>query len=124
MNPTAITILRWIARIPGALMSLLFLFMVVGEAISPPPNHPNEPMTVDSMVQLSFTVVGILGLLLAWRWEIAGGVLALFAFVALGVVNPRTIPWPLLAFVIPSIIFVFTGWFGRPNRNPTVPGHS
>lgn len=123
MNPIAITILRWIARIPGALMGLLFVFMVVGETISPPPNHPNETLTGDTVMQLSFTFIGILGLLLAWRWEMAGGILALVAFAALGAVNPHTVPWPLLAFIIPAVIFIFTAWLSRRHRGPSVPAH-
>jgi hypothetical protein len=104
-------------------MVLLFLFLAIGESISPSPSADPQPLSINAIVQLSLTFVGIAGLLLAWRRELPGGIIALVAFLVLGMVNPRTFPWPLLAFIIPAIIFIFTAWQSRRRKKPTVLSH-
>lgn len=106
-------VMRWVARITGSLMCLVFLFFFVGEAISPH-KSPNEvPIDANSVLQLTLTFIGIIGLLLAWKWELPGGVIAIVAFLALGMANPRTFPFPLAVFLVPAILFIITGWLDK-----------
>lgn len=69
---------RWIARIAGTLMALFFLAFVVGEG--PPPLF-----RLNLQQNLHFFAMAALfvGLLLAWKWELLGGLIPLAGFVLL-----------------------------------------
>lgn len=69
---------RWVARIMGTLMALFFLAFVAGEG--PPPLF-----RLSLQQNLHFLAMAALfvGLLLAWKWELPGGLIPLAGFVLL-----------------------------------------
>lgn len=111
MAVSIIKALRWIARVSGLLFGGGFVLVLIATAIDSMVTGKLEPPGLNALVQLTVTITGIAGLLLAWRWELAGGILAVVAFAALGFINPATIPFPLIGFLIPSVLFLFAGWF-------------
>ncbi len=102
--------IRWVARVSGLLFGGGFVLILLATAIDSLMVGAMEPPGMNAVVQLTVTLTGIMGLLLAWRWELAGGILAVVAFAALGFINPATIPIPLIGFLIPSILFLIAGW--------------
>jgi len=103
---------RWIARITALIFGGGFVLLQIAAAIDSMVTGNLEPPEMNALVQLTVMLTGVVGLLLAWRWELAGGILSVVAFSALGVINPATIPFPLIAFLFPSVLFLITGWFG------------
>jgi hypothetical protein len=91
---------RWIARITGTLMALFYLAFVVGEG--PPPLF-----RLSWQQNLHFFAMAALfaGLLLAWKWELWGGLIPLAGFVLLLQIEGRR---PLLnsLFLLPAGIAV------------------
>jgi hypothetical protein len=69
-----VTILRWIARI----WSLILVIFIVLTILSPDP-YATEPVPAVDWFLLSLWGVSVLGLVVAWRWERLGGILAIAA---------------------------------------------
>jgi hypothetical protein len=70
--PRSVKITRWIARI-WSILVFSFALMV----IFVPDPYATEPVPFADWFLLSLWGVAILGLLLAWRWELAGGIITI-----------------------------------------------
>ncbi len=103
-----VNIVRWIARVLGTLVILLFVYLFVGEGIG---GSSTQVSTKDT-VQLLLTAVELVGLGLAWKWELAGGATTLVAFAVRGMVNPLAFKLFFLA-PVPAILFLLCWWFSR-----------
>jgi hypothetical protein len=65
-------IIRWVARI-WSIMLLSFAFLVM---LTPDP-YATEPISAQDLFLLSLYGVAILGLIIAWRWELVGSMIAI-----------------------------------------------
>ncbi len=104
METILIKILRWILRVLSGLIIVFFLFMFIGETLFNP--KPGKPMSINEIIQLSVNGIGLIGLGLAWKWELMGGIIALVAFIVLAIINPIILKGPLL-FIWPIIAILF-----------------
>jgi len=120
VNPRAIKILRWIARIWGIIIALV----VVMIAITPDPYAVRPPSGIE-IFYLSLYAVSALGLLVAWKWELIGAIISIvamlaqaisisigegFAFYIKGIVLVE------LVFFIPAILFIVCWTLSRRQR--------
>jgi hypothetical protein len=93
--------LRWVLRGLSGIIILFSLLMFIGETWFG--ENPGEPMSSNAILQLSVAGIGLIGLGLAWKWELIGGIIASTAFVALAIINPSVLEtsllfiWPLTA---------------------------
>jgi len=104
-------VLRWTARLMGALAAMFYLAFFVGEGLLGPEHHIR-----DGFEGISFQIgggivmllVSSLGLLMAWHWERAGAWVALWALVVFAAVfYPRGFPISaLIAMAVPAILFL------------------
>ena len=107
--------MRWVARIWGALITVAALIMV----FTPDP-YATEPISLRDGFLLSLWGVAILGLLLAWRWEVVGGIVTIATMVV------RELAWVVLygdwlvnfllmwvVVVPPAILFLVSGRLER-----------
>ena len=84
--------LTWIARVLSGLVILFSLSMFITYQFFP--EHAGmqpgsgEPLKPEEMIGLSIAGLGLLGLGLAWKWELFGGLFALVAFVVLVIMEP------------------------------------
>ncbi len=83
--PRAARVMRWVARIWGALITVAALIMV----FTPDP-YATEPISLRDGFLLSLWGVAILGLLLAWCWEVVGGIVTIATMVV------RELAWVVL----------------------------
>jgi len=106
--------LRWILRGFSGLIIVFSLFMFIGQIGNYSSSHP---MSANSILQLSVTGIGLIGLGLAWKWELIGGIIALVAFTVLAIINPTVLDSSLL-LVFPAIaIFFILLWAISRNTN-------
>jgi hypothetical protein len=100
---------RWIARIMGTLMALFYLAFVVGEG--PPPLF--RLGLQQNLHFLGLTAL-FLGLLLAWKWDLWGGLIPLAGFVLLFAVDARSMGRGLALFLAPLAVAVLSllCWWG------------
>jgi hypothetical protein len=110
---------RWIARI----ISILVLILAIGILLTPGTEVEGQTPTVAYWILLIMWCTGVLGLLLAWRWELVGAIIAIFAlitrdmfyyslsrqsFVDFGMV------W--LPILIPALLFLLAWWLEKRAR--------
>jgi hypothetical protein len=67
---------HWSARIIALLVAAFFIFLIVGEFVAP---HSRGPAGVKEWGLIILLVLSVIGMLLAWRWELPGAVLSLGA---------------------------------------------
>jgi hypothetical protein len=116
--PRSVKIIRWIARIWSIIVTASVLLMFFGSH-----SGPSEAIPPVDMLLLSLTAVAILGLFIAWRWELVGG---LFTIAMMFI---REIAWVILkgqwlvAFLIlwvlivpPAILFLIAWSLERKSR--------
>jgi len=107
---------RWTARI----ISVLVLILAIVILLTPGTEVEGQTPTVAYWILLVMWCVGVLGLLIAWRWELAGSIIAIFSlitrdmfyyslsrqsFVDFGMV------W--LPILIPALMFALTWWLEK-----------
>ncbi|MDX2429672.1 MAG: hypothetical protein QNK35_01990 [Bacteroides sp.] len=107
--------LRWILRGFSGLIIVFFLFMFIGETLD---SESGKPLTNNAILQLSVIGIGLIGLGLAWKWELTGGIIALIAFIGLAIINPDTLQ-PSLLFIYPGTAILFIMLWAI-SRNTTV----
>ena len=113
-NNKLISKLRWIARILASIMAALILLFFVGEILSEG-LQPLLHMTFREFLMMFIFFALWLGLLMAWKWELLGGLVTLCAVIVFYALNflftgilPRG-PF-FLIFAFPSLLFLYCGW--------------
>jgi hypothetical protein len=76
-NPKRILVIRWIARTWS--IAVLILALII--AFSPDEHATGEPLEFREIFMLSLWGIAILGLLLAWRWELVGATITIVTMV-------------------------------------------
>lgn len=104
MKTKSLKTFRWTLRVLSALFIAFFLFMFIGESLN---SESSEPMTTNSIIQLSVFGISLIGLGLAWKWELTGGIIALAGFVGLAIINPSVLlARTLLLYPATAILFI------------------
>jgi membrane protease YdiL (CAAX protease family) len=100
----SILLIRWIARISSIVIVAFLLLMLVGEALSP--TQQSSSTTSRETFGLLFFPIGLcLGLILAWKWEKAGGIIAIASMVAFHLTIKDAPLW-MLGFAVPGLLFI------------------
>ena len=105
---------RWTARILGTLLVLIIVVIAIGEGM---PNPFTQPMSVQvGFLALALVMIGILG---AWRWELAGGTLSLvgWSLFVVAVAHPENLlTWFVSALALPGALYVASTLLRRYDR--------
>ncbi len=117
--PRSTRVIRWIARIWSL---AVFAFAVVWVLIPDP--YATEPVPAADLFLLSLWGVAILGLLIAWRWELAGGVITIATMfireLAWVILKGRWLAGFLIFWVVlvpPAVLFILA-WRLERRANP------
>lgn len=97
---------RIIARVVSAIIVVFALIMFIGETMESAKRATSSPMTLYMFLQLALFAIGLLGLALAWKWELIGGIISLLAFITIFIVNPSALLWPMFIFPANAILFI------------------
>lgn len=107
----SVKIIRWIARIWSILVFVVALIII----FIPDP-YATEPVPASDWFLASLWGVAILGLLIAWRWELIGGIITIATMFV------RELIWVMLKgywwvnflifwfFVVPPAIMFLVAW--------------
>ena len=114
-----VSVLRWAAR----LWSLAVLVLALIIALSPDPNATGESVPLGDIIVLSFWGIAVIGLLVAWRYEGLGAIIAIAGAVAnyigFRVVHgswppgPNFIVIPGILLVLPAVLFLLARHYDR-----------
>ena len=97
-TPTGLIWIRWIARIWGALILLIALLFLAGSITDWVTNGQADPYAVEDYPFIEnlpplFILLSAVGLGIGWRWERAGGAIALLG--QLAALPIYLIHWPI-----------------------------
>ncbi|MCX6221179.1 MAG: hypothetical protein NTZ69_09325 [Bacteroidia bacterium] len=101
---------RIIARVMSAIIVAFALMMFIGETMESAKRGTSSTMTLNTIIQLALFGIGLVGLVLAWKWESIGGIISLLAFITIFIVNPRALLWPMFIFPTIAILFIVVGY--------------
>jgi len=106
-------ILRWIARVSSVLYLVLFLFLLVSSLMGEVREYT---MTLTEKPSYGCVFAYFAGLLLAWRNEVLGGLIAICSTVAFAAVL-RDAPNPMhMAMLAPAVLFILAHLLSRHMR--------
>ena len=97
---------RIVARVMSAIIIAFALIMFIGETMESAKRGTSSPLTSNAILQLSLFGIGLLGLALAWKWELIGGIISLLAFITIFIVNPAALLLPMFIFPVNAILFI------------------
>lgn len=109
MKTTSINSLRWTLRILSAIFIVFFLFMFIGETFFQPESVDSDTMSADAILKVSLGMLSLVGLMLAWKWELTGAIIALIAYVVLLIIidtEPVKFYYLLIYPIIPILFIV------------------
>ncbi len=106
MKQSTVIGLKRTLRIISIIFIVFCLFMFIGYQLEP--ENPEHAITTYEIIQLSLFGIGLLGLVVALKWEFVGGIIATGSYVILAIVNPVVLI-PTLLYIWPgiSILFIF-----------------
>ena len=109
---------RWIARILSVLIILFWGFFITAPLVgSIRGEHSSGPLSMHDRMGLTLMFAWLLGLALAWKWELAGAALTLTAIL----IDAFFINWKVVAGLgmlppITALLFLLCWWMGRQSR--------
>lgn len=110
-------ILRWGARVLGGMIVLFWGFFLLAHLFGDA-GSPSRPLVWTDYLSLGAIIVAVIGLALAWKWELLGAVISLIAFGVVAAVNWRVAIFPGTLIPITAILFLASWWIHRlPQTN-------
>lgn len=117
-NQSAAPAVRWAARILSSLILLFWGFMLIEHLVGDA-GRPSRPLVWQDTAILTTLMVSLLGLVLAWKWELPGAALTLAAISLCAVFNWKVLVFPGTLIPIAAALFL-TGWcLSRAPRRDT-----
>ena len=114
MNRAAI-IVRWIARTLSVLILLFWGYFIVAHLFGNAAQS-SRLLTASDTVQFSMVLLWLVGLAIAWRWELIGAIVTLAAVLVSALINPGAVAGPGMLPPINALLFLFCWWLSRPSR--------
>ena len=115
-SPLATTI-KWLARFFSILIISVMLFFFIGEGLL---GDNSKPLETTAIIQLGMAGIELLGLALAWKWEVTGGSITLIVFVCKGIINPRAFAVPLMLIPFTAVLFLLSWWISHKSVTPEI----
>ncbi len=111
------TILRWGARVLGGVIVLFWGFFLLAHLFGDA-GSPSRPLVWTDYLSLGAIIVAVIGLAVAWKWELLGAVISLIAFGVVAAVNWRVAIFPGTLIPITALLFLASWWLHRsPQTN-------
>jgi len=72
---TLTSAIRWLARVEGTFIAVMFFLFVLGEGFGDRGHYTLNPFVLSAadLASMFLLFIACIGLLLAWRWEGRGG---------------------------------------------------
>lgn len=117
MNDRSVSLrlLRGLALVSGSLVLAFLLWMLVGHLVGNAngPHGMRFSSASERAAFLFFPVGTIVGLALAYKWELPGGVLVLISLTGLFALRPDLLPTAFWLWGLPAVFYLGHWWLGR-----------
>ena len=109
------TVCRWMARILSALIILFWGFFITAGIVASIQGHPNGSLhSMHDRLGFALMLAWLLGLALAWKWELAGATLTLATILTQAFfINGRVLEGLGMLPPITAILFLLCWWLAR-----------
>ena len=116
METKQVTIIRWTARIAGLLLIAIVVLMMFADGL------PNPYELTDKELQLfAAMIIMTVGLIIAYKREILGGLLATGGYVFFAVAEKSINNGPIFPlFFVVGALYLFCWWQDKKERNKTL----
>ena len=98
-----VAVLRWLARLSALVVAGGYFALVVGEIAA---SHSGGPATLRESAGIILISTTCLGMLVAWRWELAGSALSLAALTAFTLLIKMRHHGVLVVLAVPGFLFL------------------
>jgi hypothetical protein len=107
-----LTRISWVSRIWGIVYIVFFLFMLIGYAIMDQPSQDDTVNPLGTRVVIAFIFVFgyFAGLILAWKWEGLGGLIAITCIISFAITIQNMPVHIYMLMVIPALLFLIC-WY-------------
>jgi hypothetical protein len=116
--PVAVTVVRWAARTLSVVILLFWGYFLIAHLLGEE-GRSSRPLAMSDYVGLTAMVVSLVGLMVALKWELTGGVMTLTAVLIGAVVNWRVLWFPGILIPIAAVLFLACWWMSRARRETT-----
>ena len=107
------TAVHWTARVLSVVVVLFFGFMIVAQFVG------DEELPPRAVTLVAISAI-LIGLMVAWRWEGVGGVIALGGYFFSALLNGQVLrTWPYALCLVAGLLFLLS-WFMRRRPAKTV----
>ena len=112
----ALPVVRWGARILSVAILLFWGWFLIAHLFGEE-GHPSRPLVWQDSAILTTVVVSLVGLAVAWKWELQGGALTLAAVSTCAVLNWGVLTFPGTLIPVAAVMFLTCWWMSRAPRN-------
>jgi hypothetical protein len=102
-------VVRWVARVLSVPILLFWGWFLVAHLFGDA-GRPSRPLVWGDYAILTAVVASLVGLVVAWKWELPGAALALAAVAAGASLNWRMLIFPGAPVLVAAVMFL-TGWW-------------
>jgi len=113
--PKVLLATRWSARVLSILLLSFWGFFIVAHLVGDA-GRATRPLNWIDYFLLTAMVAWLAGLVLAWKWELLGGLLSLVALSPIlirGMLEGPRLSLPFFVLAIASMLFVISAWLSR-----------
>ena len=114
--PISALIVRWSARALSTLILLFWTFFLVASLVGDEARS-SRALTWTDYLSLAMIVFSLVGLALAWKWELIGAAMTLFSIAACAAINYKVLYFPGTLIPIAAIIYLLSWWWCRSLRD-------
>lgn len=112
MFSSSAIILRWAARLLSAVIVLFWGFFLLADLFGDAARSTRQFIWADYLI-LGGIIAAVIGLALAWKWELFGAAFTLIAFGVVAVINWRVVIFPGTLIPITAVLFLASWWTHR-----------
>ena len=114
--PMAATVVRWMARVLSGLLLLFWGFFIFAHAFGDE-GGASRPLNTNDYILFAMMAVWLVGLSVAWRWELTGGVMTLAGLLIAAAINWRVLAFPGILIAVNAVLFLSSWWMRRPRND-------
>src|SRR5687767_1433613 len=107
-----VTLVRWSARALSGLIVLFYGFFLVAHLVGEQ-RRPPRPFVLNDYIMLATLVASLVGLMLAWKWQLIGAAVTLIAILICAAVNWKVLMFPGTLIPLTALLYLFSFWL-RP----------
>jgi len=107
-----VTLVRWSARALSGLIVLFYGFFLVAHLFGEQ-GQPSRALVSSDYIILATLIASLVGLMLAWKWELIGAAVTLIAILICAAVNWKVLMFPGTLIPLTALLYLFSFWL-RP----------